>query len=459
MLVMSVFAFTSMLLGLTGLVSANHEVEELFDARLAQHARLLLQMNADTYVSGKQPTFLYPSAVSTQREYDLTEVGHHYESKIYFRIWRNDELVASSEPILIEANNSNAQGFSYTKNGEYEWRTFELSKQVDADTKLRVLVAERSDVRGEMVAEIVLNAMIPELMGWPLIAVFVWMAVGYGLNPLKHLTSRIKMIEPAQLKPMDVNDMPSELAPIQQAINILLLEIDELIAREKRWIADAAHELRTPLAVLKIHTQNIEAAESTDDRQHAIHQLKSGVERSTRIVSQLLSYARVESQLGHAVEHEQIDVMKSTRAIVAELFPMIWEKKINIELDEDSAPIYYPMEKNHLEIIIQNLISNAVKFTPVNGKILVTWLDTVDELVLSFSDNGIGVTPEDIGRLTERFFKVGNQHGAGLGLAIVATLVKYYHGHIDFGQNEPQGFKVTVHLPKQKHFLTNTSGH
>ncbi|WP_417552341.1 ATP-binding protein [Marinomonas fungiae] len=447
-MVMSVFAFTSILLGIVGVIAANHEVEELFDARLAQQARLLLHLTNDDIEAGKStPTFVYPNTVTALDEYHLSEVGHHYESKVYFRIWRNGEVVVASEDLSIEPEVDDGNGFGYTDSGAYEWRTFELAAVTESGGDSRIVVAERSDVRGEMVTEIVLNSVLPEVIGWPLIAVLVWMAVSVGLEPLKQLTSRIKLIEPSKLKPVSVQNVPQELAPVQQAINSLLLSIDQLMAREKRWIADAAHELRTPLAVLRLHAQNAESAETNEERHHALKQLQSGVDRSTRIVAQLLSYARVESQL-QAVEHTPIDVMKITRRIVADLFPMVWEKQITIEINEDQERLMLPIEENHFEVILQNLISNAVKFTPEKGAIYIDWHIEKNGVAFEFKDTGIGIDETEMERLTERFYRGSDQSGAGLGLSIVATLAKYYGANLSFASNQPSGLIVRIRFPQ-----------
>ncbi|SBS31208.1 Sensor protein QseC [Marinomonas aquimarina] len=446
-MVMSVFAFTSILLGVVGVIAANHEVEELFDARLAQQARLLLHLSNDDMEIGKNsPTFVYPKAVAELEEYHLSDVGHHYESKIYFRIWRNGDVVVASEDLNIEPQINEGNGFGYADSGAYEWRTFELKATSEEGNISTIIVAERSDVRGEMVTEIVLNSVLPEVIGWPLIAILVWMAVSLGLEPLKQLTSRIKLIEPSQLKPVSIENMPQELAPVQQAINTLLLSIDELMAREKRWIADAAHELRTPLAVLRLHAQNAESAETDAERQHALKQLQSGVDRSTRIVAQLLSYARIESQL-QASEHAPIDVLKATRQIVADLYPVVWQRQITIEINEDQDGLMLPIEASHFEVILQNLISNALKFTPEGGAIYIDWHTQEGGLVFEFKDTGAGLEEAEIERLTERFYRGSDQSGAGLGLSIVATLTKYYGARLTFANNEPSGLIVRIFFP------------
>lgn len=444
---MSVFALTSVLLGVVGVISANHEVEELFDARIAQQARLLIHLAREDIEDEREvPVFVYPNAITNYEDYELSEIGHHYESKIYFRIWRNDKVIMATDSQDIEPQVTEDNGFGYAENGQYRWRTFVLDKPSSNNDSFRIVVAERLDVRAEMVTEIILNSMLPEIIGWPLLAFLVWFAVSVGLEPLKQLADRISLIEASQLKPVSIDNVPSELAPVQQALNTLLHEIDDLMAREKRWIADAAHELRTPLAILKLHAQNAESAVSEEERQSALVQLKNGVDRSTRIVAQLLSYARIESQLQES-QHTSLDVMKVTRRIVADLYPMVWDKQITMEIDETANEIPLSIEENHLEVILQNLISNAVKFTPAGGTISIAWKATSEQVELLFKDSGCGVTEDEMTRLAERFYRGSDHSGAGLGLSIVATLVNHYRANLSFTSNVPHGLVVQISFP------------
>lgn len=447
-LVMSAFALTSILLGIAGVIAADHEVEELFDARLAQQARLLLHLNNNDSNAdkGSSAAYIYSNVLSGYDQYAKSGVGHDYESKIHFSIWHDGVIVAASDNMLIEPEIDDGNGFGYADNGVFEWRTFELKGTLDGVKNSRIIVAERSDVRGEMVTEIVINSVLPELIGWPIIAVLVWIAVGLGLEPLKQITSRINLIEPSKLKPVSIENVPLELAPVQQSINSLLASIDELMEREKRWIADAAHELRTPLTVLNLHAQNAESATTEEERNAALQEMRKGVDRSTRIVAQLLSYARVESQL-QPTTHPPLDVLKVTRRIVADLYPVVNEKQITIAISDEFDDLVLPIEDNHLEIILQNLISNAVKFTPEHGAISIDWRLEDGVVLLEFKDTGQGVDESKLTRLTERFFRGGDQSGAGLGLSIVASIVKYYQASLVFKHNKPTGLAIQIRFP------------
>ncbi len=168
-----------------------------------------------------------------------------------------------------------------------------------------MLVGEREDVRGELVGKSPCAACCPTLIGLPLLALLVWLAIGLGLAPAAATwRSRSRHAMPENLAPLTLAPLPQELEPMVAALNRLLLQVNQLLEREKRFLADAAHELRTPLAVLRIHAQNALEAPAPADREAALRQLVGGVERATRVVTQLLTLARLEPEGGLGVPGE-----------------------------------------------------------------------------------------------------------------------------------------------------------
>mgnify|MGYP003627171373 FL=1 len=439
--VMCIFTMTSILIMVIGLLFANHEVEELFDARLAQQARLLLTLseNIEKLDSSKGSTSsLLIDAANTD-----TSVGHKYESKIFYQIWSGDKLKIASDSMTLSHQKEDSFGYGDAIADHYQWRTFTLS-QTAGNTK--VIVAERSDVRGEISDQIVFQTLFPEIFAWPILAVLVWAAVGFGLEPLQQLAQRIQKITPTKLEPIEMTYVPEELAPVKTALNGLLVEIDVLMEREKRWIADAAHELRTPLSILRVHAENAASADNDLERNRSLIQLASGVDRSTRIVSQLLALARLEHQ--KKATKEDVDVSAISRSMIADILPLAWKGDIEISLDvDDSLPWYCYVEPNHIEILLQNLMSNAIKFSPQGSVIQVVWSQSANQVELKVVDAGKGVSKEEKHRLSERFFRSGEVEGAGLGLSIVKNIVDKYQGVLSFEDSFPHGLTVKVKLP------------
>ena len=270
---------------------ARHEIEELFDAELAQQARLL---------AGMIPADMAPAArLALQQALDEAVVGtaaagegvgtgvgvakgagtgegdearlqgHEYESKLGFVVLddRGDSLLRSaSAPVgalerLLAARPGAAPGrldaalagFHTVAMDEGTWRLFVLR---DARDHQWIVVGERQDVRGELVGKITLRSVLPDLVGLPLVRLLVWLAIGWGLRPLRRMVRRLKQRDPDKLTPLEVGDLPQELEPMVASLNRLLLQVTALLERERRFLAYAAHELRTPLAVLRIHAQN-----------------------------------------------------------------------------------------------------------------------------------------------------------------------------------------------------------
>lgn len=439
--VMCIFTMTSILIMVIGLLFANHEVEELFDARLAQQARLLLTLSECIEELGLSENTITPLLIDEANT--DSSVGHKYESKIFYQIWSGDKLKIASDSMALSLQKEDSLGYGYAKADHYQWRTFTLN-QLSGNAK--VIVAERADVRGEISDQIVFQTLFPDILAWPILAILVWAAVGFGLEPLQQLAQRIQKITPTKLEPIVMSNVPEELAPVKTALNGLLLEIDVLMEREKRWIADAAHELRTPLSILRVHAENAASAENDQERNQSLVQLTSGVDRSTRIVSQLLALARLEHQ--KKVTREEVDVLAISRSMIADILPLAWKNNVEISLDvDDSLPWYCHVEPNHIEILLQNLISNAIKFSPQGSTIQVSWTQTATQVELKVMDAGKGVSQEEKQRLSERFFRSGEVEGAGLGLSIVKNIVDKYQGSLSFADSIPQGLVVRVNLP------------
>ncbi|HRQ47708.1 MAG TPA: sensor histidine kinase N-terminal domain-containing protein, partial [Rhodocyclaceae bacterium] len=277
-LVLGLLAVSMTLLSLKSYHDAQHEIEELFDAQLAQSARLIAGMVGRDMSQAERAALQQALDDAVSAPYDRTR-GHRYESKLAFQVLDDAGLVllhsASAPPGLLahllrqaapaEATTlpeaplvlsdlaTSLPGYHDVPVDRLGWRVFVLQDLRDG---LWVLVGEREDVRGELVGSITLRSLVPDLVGLPLIAVLVWLAIGWGLQPLQRMAALIKAREPESLTPLLLTPLPRELEPVVAALNRLLSQLDTLLEREKRFLADAAHELRTPLAVLRIHAQN-----------------------------------------------------------------------------------------------------------------------------------------------------------------------------------------------------------
>lgn len=447
---------------------AQHEIEELFDAQLAQTARLL-----EGLVSRDMPS---PALESLQQALNQavgkrgeTMPGHAYESKLAFQVVdRNAQVVlqsASAPDALLEtllatrdfdlaehATNGAAGlparlnqlvGYHETAIGAHRWRLFVLK---DIRDELWVVVGEREDVRGELVNNIALRNLAPDLIGLPLLALLVWLAIGWSLEPLKRMAALIKARNPNKLEPLVIAGLPQELEPMAAALNRLLQQLNTLLEREKSFLADAAHELRTPLAVLRIHAQNAIDAPDPADRTEALRQMLHGVDRATRLVAQLLTLARLEPNAAR-LKLRELDLHAFVRNELAELIPLALERGQELTLSADDAGDYrLEADGTSLGILLQNLVANAIQYTPAHGQIQVVLKASANKLELHVQDSGPGVPEATRVRLFERFFREGVGTGAGLGLSIVQRIVELHRGTIVLGDSPLGGLDVQVHL-------------
>lgn len=448
---------------------ARHEIEELFDARLAQSARLLEGMlHGNESEATRQAMQLAMDQAAETSDVDGQIIGHPYESKLSFQVLDQngavqlesakaprdalvkllsqvggDRLNESVNP--LKAFSRELPGFHDLALGNYVWRVFVLH---EPDKGFWILVGERDDVRGELVQKIVFRSLITEILGLPLIALLVWFAVGVGLKPLAQMAEILRQRDPDSLAPLALAPLPRELEPMNAALNRLLLQVNQLLGREKRFIADAAHELRTPLAVLRIHTQNALQAPDVADREQALGQLEQGIERATRIVAQLLTMARLEPA-AVPMDRAPVDLAVFLRNELAELTPLALDRQqeLTFELDE-AADYHLRADAPSLGILLQNLLSNAVQHTPAGGLIKVALLAEPQSICLQVEDSGAGVPAEQREKLFERFYRQGSGQGAGLGLSIVQRIVELHGGEIMLADAPAGGLQVSVRLPR-----------
>ncbi len=448
---------------------ARHEIEELFDARLAQSARLLEGMlHGNESEATRQAMQLAMDQAAETSDVDGQIIGHPYESKLSFQVLDQngavqlesakaprdalvkllsqvggDRLNESVNP--LKAFSRELPGFHDLALGNYVWRVFVLH---EPDKGFWILVGERDDVRGELVQKIVFRSLITEILGLPLIALLVWFAVGVGLKPLARMAEILRQRDPDSLAPLALAPLPRELEPMNAALNRLLLQVNQLLGREKRFIADAAHELRTPLAVLRIHTQNALQAPDVADREQALGQLEQGIERATRIVAQLLTMARLEPA-AVPMDRAPVDLAVFLRNELAELTPLALDRQqeLTFELDE-AADYHLRADAPSLGILLQNLLSNAVQHTPAGGLIKVALLAEPQSICLQVEDSGAGVPAEQREKLFERFYRQGSGQGAGLGLSIVQRIVELHGGEIMLADAPAGGLQVSVRLPR-----------
>jgi two-component system sensor histidine kinase QseC len=444
-LVLGLMLLGTLAMTLFNYFDSTHEVEEIYDAQLAHSARLL-QGLMRTPVREEERAGLYRAfnealAQAGQR----SKPGHPYESKLAFQVWdASGRLLVHSAGAPSLESPSQQEGFAALELGPHKWRGFLLR---DTSTGLLIWTGERDDVRRELVTSIVRHTLFPTLLGSLLLAALLWWAIGWGLAPLRNMAAVIRARHADSLQPLQLEPLPSELAPMQAALNRLLGQIEQLLERERRFIADAAHELRTPLAVLRVHVQNATQARDEAERQQSLGYLLGGIDRATRVVNQLLTLARMEPLIERG-EMAQVDVLALVRETLAELTPWVLKQGLELDLEAGEGDYHLNADPGSLGIALQNLVTNAVNHSPAGGRLHVRLSADTQRLLLQVEDQGPGIPAEDLERVFERFYSRGTVQGAGLGLAIVQSIARRHAGQIRLRNLDSGGLQASLELPR-----------
>ncbi|MDH1629157.1 sensor histidine kinase [Pseudomonas mosselii] len=445
--VMLLLLVGSGLLALYNYHDSRHEITEVYDAHLAQNARLL-QGVMSLPVQEQNRQALYQAFDEALSKAGRHRVGHPYESKLAFQVWddRANLLVRTpSAPAFTTPPST--PGFADMQVQGQRWRGFVLPVP---EKRWLIWVGERNDVRYDLIDRIVRHTLMPFLLGSLALALLVWAAIGWGLQPLQNMARVIRGRHAESLEPLQLVPLPKELEPMQAAINRLLAQIDELLRREHRFIADAAHEMRTPLAILRLHAQNAQAATSAVERDKALGFLIGGVDRLTRVVNQLLTLARLEPRLAQR-DWAEVDLAALVVETLAQLTPWMLERGQEPSLDiAEGADYRLYSDAGALGIALQNLVTNAMDHSPPGGRVHVTLRREDQALVLAIEDEGPGIEAADLERVFERFYSKDAPNGAGLGLSIVRTIVQRLDGSVQLRNGSPRGLCATLRLPVEQ---------
>jgi two-component system sensor histidine kinase QseC len=321
------------------------------------------------------------------------------------------------------------------------WRVFHTT---DIKTGYRIAVLEKYDFKNVLEGHITQDSILIMLIMYPFLGMLIWIIVGRGLSSLKKVANELHEREPGHLEAVSIDYVPIEIRPLVDELNNLFARLRQAFEREKRFAADAAHELRTPLAALKAHTQVALNANTESERKEALLKILAGVDRSTHVVQQLLTLSRMvpESNL----ETSDVNLVHVAQEVIADLVPEAIERNTEIELIAPERQIIIEGNATALSILIRNLVDNAIRYSPPNSTIQVQIEDN-EHVHLCVIDNGPGI-PENLReRVFARFYRVlgTKSTGSGLGLGIVQQIVELHHATIKLDTPESgQGLKVVI---------------
>jgi two-component system OmpR family sensor kinase len=304
--------------------------------------------------------------------------------------------------------------------------------------------------------------LLPFLAVFPLSAAIVWFGVRQALRPAGKVAAEVGRRRHDDLQPLPIEPLPRELRPFAESINGLLDRLATALAVQRRFVGDAAHELRTPLAALQLQLGNLEHAVGEAERRESFEALRGGLARATRLVEQLLALARLDPDA--ALERTPVDVERVVREVLADLAPLAEAKGIDLGIVE-STPVRLTAHAESIRLIVRNLVDNAIRYTPAGGRVDVRLQRTPgilgdgaapgggDALTLEIADTGPGIGPSDRERVFDRFYRgdaATDATGSGLGLSIVRQAVEQANGTITLAEGEGgRGLRVTVRLRDQ----------
>jgi two-component system sensor histidine kinase QseC len=414
---------------------ARREVARLLDTQLAQLAVQLV--------------------VSTRHEIDEDDLKHLERNVIpaidpclTVQVWSRDgRLLARTDgaplyPLLPAAS----LGYADVVREGVRWRALAVTDPERGD---RVDVAQCSEERQAAIGGMIVRVLTPLLWALPLLVGLLWLGIGGGLAPLGRLARELAARDHRRLDPIPAEEVPREVMPLVQSLNDLFRRLDAAYLQQRRFTADAAHELRTPLAGIKTQAEVAVRSTTEPERRKALEQVLQGVNRAVHLVRQLLVLARIDREATDLV-FSNPDLHRLAVSVLSEATPSALSKGVELELDGEGP---FPVRGNAdlLAILLRNLVDNAIRYTPRGGYVLAKVDAEAGAVRFTVADSGPGIPPEERERVFARFYRVagGAPDGSGLGLSIVQRIAELHGANVQLrGRDEDPGLLVEVRFPQ-----------
>jgi two-component system sensor histidine kinase QseC len=409
---------------------ARRQIDELLDAHLAQAAALLVAQASHEL-----------DEIETEHSPALHPYGH----RVAFQVWeRGRTLRVHSADAPDTRLSPETEGFSDSEAGGRRWRVFSTWTR---KRRLLIQVGEERAAREQLAAAIARNILTPMVLALPVLGGLVWLGVRWGTRPLAILSRQAMQRDPTNLAPFGVVDPPAEVAPLVESLNRLLARVRSSIEGERRFTADAAHELRTPIAAVRAHAEVALAAAGEPERRVALESIIVGCDRAAHGIDQLLTLARLDP--GDAGPGDRCDLRDVAKQVLADVAPMALARGVEVELAADTAMTingHAPL----LAILVRNLVDNAIRYGGPGGGVRVHVVRDGAIVRLVVCDDGPGVPAAERATLGERFRRLpgSGETGSGLGLSIVKRIAELHRAVVRF---EPgpggRGLSVVVEFP------------
>ncbi len=386
--------------------TALHDADQIFDYHMQQMA---LSLRSGTPLSNDEARARMEAESSASGNDDMV-----------VQMWSPDGVQMFHSVSRARLPQRAVLGFSNVRANGTTYRVFSI--QTSNQT---VQVAQDLAVRRNMAGNLALRTLGPIAVMMPILMLVVWWVVSGSLQPVARVRSQVAARQADDLSPVSDTGLPDEVRPLVQELNLLFGRVKTAFEAQQHFVADAAHELRTPLAALRLQAQSLDRADTPEARRVAVSRLTAGIDRATRLVEQLLVLARQEATAAEGQVARPVDLADLARRTVADLAGVAAAKGVDLGVQQ-ADPATVEGQPDALQILLRNLVENAVKYTPGGGTVDIAVQHEGGKIVVQVEDSGPGIPPEERERVFDRFYRVAGSDaaGSGLGLAIIKAIAE-----------------------------------
>jgi two-component system, OmpR family, sensor histidine kinase QseC len=421
-------------------VSTRARVEHVLDRRLAEAAQMVASLATD-----RNGAFSGDRLTNVARR---GGTGASYARQLSCQIWSLEgELIGQSSGAPTAPLALGGSGFSERSIDGETWRVF---SHVEPKAGVRVLVGDNLSVRRDLVNDLITGLLLPAIAGLGALAFLIWAGLGRGLVPLRRIAQALERRNPDDASPLGVHSNSTELQPVIRSLDGLFQRIETLRAAERHFIASAAHELQTPLAGLRTHAQIALISEDPITRSNSLQRIEASVDRTARMVRQLLDLAREEAGTDDALG-TWTSIGEAVEAVRDELSHALERQDVRLESAADLERSQILLSEEAVILVLRNLVENAINHSPEGGTIrILSGPPTSGEIWVE--DDGSGIPEEELERVKERFVRGRRARGAGsgLGLSIVELILERGGGTLRLINTEDGGLRAVVALPRHR---------
>ena len=425
--------------------SANKEINKVYDAQLQSNANVLWMLISDELGENEngKAKIVNDMDFSLPNQTSMNDSADDYADSRMFRIWKSGGIIMYSDNSLPKSISKQPDGYSTILSNKEYWRIYSLPIK---DKQISIEVGEKVALRDTLVHNILLNLEAPLIALIVVVALLLWFGIRNGLGTIHNLVDHIRKRSPNDLSHLDFIEMPKDLLPLGKSLNQLFTQLENSFTAEKRFTDHAAHQLRTPLATLKLQLQMLANANSESERKSLIRELMQSNERAIKLVTMLLTVARLDHQ---EITLQPVNLYQTIASAMAETGLLAKEKNIEMSLDGPEK-IKVLADEALLKLMIGNIIENGVKYTPKSGFVRVKIESQEKYCKIFVVDSGAGIPEEERKLVFGRFYRVSTPQsdGSGLGLTIVSEIIERFAGTIELKTPESgSGLLVEITLP------------